>query len=49
MVFVLYTSPTTTHALARACLYGGVRPQAEVQAAEQAGHEDSSGEPTSTP
>ena len=29
MVFVLYTSPTTTHALARACLYGGVRPQAD--------------------
>ena len=26
LVFVLYTSPTTTHALARACLNGGVRP-----------------------
>ncbi len=41
IVFVLYTSPMTTHALARACLYGGVRPQA-VQ-------KDTSGEPSSTP
>jgi multicomponent Na+:H+ antiporter subunit G len=28
VVFVLYTSPAVTHALARACLYGGVRPLA---------------------
>ena len=40
MVFVLYTSPTTTHALARACLYGGVRPQAE--------HKDTEGGDSST-
>ena len=40
-VFVLYTSPTTTHALAQACLNGGVRPQAA--------HKDPSGEPSSSP
>jgi multicomponent Na+:H+ antiporter subunit G len=40
-VFVLYTSPTTTHALAQACLYGGVRPQAA--------RKDTGGEPSSTP
>jgi multicomponent Na+:H+ antiporter subunit G len=40
-VFVLYTSPTTTHALAQACLNGGVRPQAA--------RKDPSGEPSSTP
>jgi multicomponent Na+:H+ antiporter subunit G len=26
--FVLYTSPVATHALARACLHGGIRPRA---------------------
>jgi len=39
--FVLYTSPTTTHALAQACYYGGVRPRAT--------RKDASGEPPSTP
>ena len=39
--FVLYTSPTTTHALARACLYGGLRPEAI--------EKDVSGEPPSSP
>jgi multicomponent Na+:H+ antiporter subunit G len=29
VVFVLYTSPTTTHALARAALNGGVNPLIE--------------------
>jgi multicomponent Na+:H+ antiporter subunit G len=28
VIFVLFTSPITTHALARACLLGGVRPRA---------------------
>jgi multicomponent Na+:H+ antiporter subunit G len=28
LLFVLVTSPITTHALARACLHGGVRPLA---------------------
>jgi multicomponent Na+:H+ antiporter subunit G len=45
MVFVVYTSPTTTHALARACLYGGLRPEVAGQTAE----EDPDGEPPSTP
>ena len=39
--FVLYTSPTTTHALARACLYGGIQPRAA--------RRDTSGEPSSNP
>jgi len=41
MAFVLMTSPTTTHALAQAALYGGVRPQAAQR--------DKSGEPSSNP
>ena len=55
VVFVLYTSPPTTHAVARACLYAGVRPQAvekgamEKGAAEQGAPNDSNGEPSSTP
>lgn len=28
LIFVLYTGPTATHALARACLHGGVEPVA---------------------
>ena len=53
--FVVYTSPTTTHALARACLYAGVRPQAvekgamEQGVAEQGTAKDSNGGPSSTP
>ncbi len=39
LIFVLYTSPAATHALARACLHGGVRPLAEPQ--------ETSGEPSS--
>jgi multicomponent Na+:H+ antiporter subunit G len=39
LIFVLYTSPAATHALARACLHGGVRPLAE--------HKETSGEPSS--
>ena len=39
--FVLYTGPTTTHALAQACLNGGVRPRAA--------HKDAGGELSSTP
>ena len=27
VVFILFTSPTSTHALAQAALHGGVRPQ----------------------
>ena len=27
--FILYTTPAATHALARACLHGGIRPLAE--------------------
>jgi multicomponent Na+:H+ antiporter subunit G len=39
LIFVLYTSPVATHALARACLNGGIRPLAE--------HEETIGEPSS--
>jgi multicomponent Na+:H+ antiporter subunit G len=39
LIFVLYTSPAATHALARACLNGGIRPLAE--------HEETIGEPSS--
>ena len=41
LVFVLFTSPTTTHALAQACYFGGVWPQAV--------RKDPTGEPPSTP
>jgi multicomponent Na+:H+ antiporter subunit G len=34
IVFVLYTSPTTTHALARAALNGGVNPLIERKEAD---------------
>jgi len=34
VVFVLYTSPTTTHALARAALNGGVNPLIERKKAD---------------
>jgi multicomponent Na+:H+ antiporter subunit G len=34
VVFVLFTSPMTTHALARACLHGGVRPAARDRSAD---------------
>jgi multicomponent Na+:H+ antiporter subunit G len=37
--FVLYTSPVSTHALARACLHGGLRPLARER---QAGGDDPS-------
>jgi multicomponent Na+:H+ antiporter subunit G len=33
MVFVFFTSPMTTHALARACLNGGIRPAARDRSA----------------
>jgi len=39
--FVLYTSPTTTHALARAGLHGGIEPRAV--------RKDNNGEPPSRP
>jgi multicomponent Na+:H+ antiporter subunit G len=42
LVFVLYTSPTTTHALARACLNGGVRPLTTGKQDEDAGGGDPS-------
>ena len=41
LLFVFYTSPTTTHALARACFYGGMAPRAA--------HKDREGEPPSSP
>ena len=41
LLFVFYTSPTTTYALARACLYGGIEPRAS--------RKDSDGEPPSSP
>jgi multicomponent Na+:H+ antiporter subunit G len=37
IVFILFTSPTTTHALARAALAGGARPQLS-EAPEDAGN-----------
>ncbi len=39
LIFVLYTGPVATHALARACLNGGIRPLAE--------HKETIGEPSS--
>lgn len=54
--FILFTSPTTTHALARAALNGGVQPlldapdgeEPEAEAAPDWGdHGDSEGEPSS--
>ena len=41
LMFVFYTSPTTTHALARACLEGNIEPRAI--------RKDRNGEPSSTP
>ena len=41
LAFVFYTSPTTTHALARACLNGGVEPEAA--------RKNRNGEPPSSP
>ena len=35
VVFILFTSPTATHALARAALRGGVRPQLDEPADEE--------------
>jgi multicomponent Na+:H+ antiporter subunit G len=49
IVFVLYTSPTTTHALARACLYGGVRPLLDEPADERADLKDPDGDSSSNP
>ena len=49
MGFVLYTSPTTTHALARACLYGGQKPEVSPESEGEAIPTDSSGGPSSTP
>jgi multicomponent Na+:H+ antiporter subunit G len=46
LLFVFYTSPTTTHALARACLYGGVEPEA---ARKDRARKDVEGEPPSSP
>ena len=34
VVFILFTSPTTTHALAQAALNGGVRPQLDERAGD---------------
>jgi multicomponent Na+:H+ antiporter subunit G len=34
VVFVFFTSPMTTHALARACLEGGIRPAARDRSAD---------------
>lgn len=34
LLFVLYTSPMTTHALSRACLNAGVQPQARHKPAD---------------
>ena len=39
LVFIFFTSPTSTHALAQACLGGGVRPWVK-------GGESSGGEPS---
>ena len=46
LLFVFYTGPTTTHALARACLYGGVEPEAARR--DRAG-QVGEGEPPSNP
>ena len=45
IAFILFTSPTATHALARAALHGGVIPQAEKS--ESGAAEDGKGETSS--
>jgi multicomponent Na+:H+ antiporter subunit G len=40
-LFILYTSPTATHALARAAMHGGVRPRLGAEAATGDGGEPS--------
>ena len=35
VIFILFTSPTATHALAKAALHGGVRPVPETDGGEQ--------------
>ncbi|MDA0304787.1 MAG: monovalent cation/H(+) antiporter subunit G [Proteobacteria bacterium] len=42
VVFILFTSPTATHALARAALNGGVRPQLDEGAAGESGEGEES-------
>ncbi|MFQ5766008.1 MAG: monovalent cation/H(+) antiporter subunit G [Rhodospirillales bacterium] len=55
-IFMLFTSPTTTHALARAALNGGVQPRLDVPdgeepdaeaAPDRGGDGDTEGEPSS--
>lgn len=46
VVFIIFTSPTTTHALARAALSGGARPRVVPPPEEQPGGEG--GEPSKT-
>jgi len=41
LLFVLYTTPMATHALARACLNDGVQPQARYKPAEGDGPSNS--------
>jgi multicomponent Na+:H+ antiporter subunit G len=41
LLFVLYTSPMVTHALARACLNDGIRPQARSKPIEGGGSSNS--------
>ena len=40
--FILYTSPTATHALARAALHGGVRPRGDETPEDESGKGNSS-------
>ena len=44
MVFVIFTSPTSTHALARAALNGGAHPQLEDAAGNETGADKAEGE-----
>ena len=42
IVFILFTSPTATHALARAALHGGVRPRGDETPEDESGQGNSS-------
>jgi multicomponent Na+:H+ antiporter subunit G len=46
VIFILFTSPTTTHALARAALNGGVRPRLDAPPEDEAAGDG--GEPSKT-
>ena len=48
VIFVLFTSPTSTHALARAALHGGVQPRQDRPGAPEDGLPDPGESPSKT-